>query len=660
MQYLFLASIGPVQEFIASARRSRDLWFGSWLLSELSKAAALAIVQFQTEDLARLIFPAPAATALLVPETSETPLEQRFNAANRLLAIIEVPSTQADEAAAAVQSLASHVKTKLDERLTAIRDTTFAGIRGRHMLNTTLAWQQISDLVEYTWVALPLETLDGATYASTRQRLEAMMFARKATRNFAQVTWGETVPKSSLDGIRESVIPETAYPRRTDQPAVREQKVQALFDQYGAGAAERLSGVDLLKRHGQRGKENRFPSTSHFAALPLMLRLSDPKYAEQVQPLWSTYLAKLRSLEVNLHAEQVPEQFALAGPFGVYDGSLLFETRLVDVLSDETMLAAAQAALRTFYQGLAFVEAPRTPLPYYALLHADGDRMGQAIDHEAHQGPAQHRALSQALNAFATGVPGIVQRHHGAAVYAGGDDVMAFLPVHTALACARELADLFAVQLQPFQNKQGETPTLSVGLAVAHHIEPLADTLRLARKAEKAAKQVPGKNALAITLSKRSGVDRSIAGTWSNPAQREDDPWAAMDTRLTQQWIMLHRHDDLPDGAAYELRDLANQLTLAEATEEAATTQATLERAMRADAVRVLGRKRGQRGRAAFDHGLKDSLKSLLAAQDDQGAYVVTLAGVADEIILAKIFADACDLAEGTLQKGKELEAVAH
>jgi hypothetical protein len=40
-QSLLLITIGPVQEFIAAARRSRDLWFGSWLLSELSKAAAI-------------------------------------------------------------------------------------------------------------------------------------------------------------------------------------------------------------------------------------------------------------------------------------------------------------------------------------------------------------------------------------------------------------------------------------------------------------------------------------------------------------------------------------------------------------------------------------------------------------------------------------------
>ena len=39
-KYLISIAIGPVQDFIASARRSRDLWFGSWLLSELSKTAA--------------------------------------------------------------------------------------------------------------------------------------------------------------------------------------------------------------------------------------------------------------------------------------------------------------------------------------------------------------------------------------------------------------------------------------------------------------------------------------------------------------------------------------------------------------------------------------------------------------------------------------------
>lgn len=57
-KYLLAIGIGPVQEFIASARRSRDLWFGSWLLSEISKAAAKKIADECGRD--NLIFPVVA------------------------------------------------------------------------------------------------------------------------------------------------------------------------------------------------------------------------------------------------------------------------------------------------------------------------------------------------------------------------------------------------------------------------------------------------------------------------------------------------------------------------------------------------------------------------------------------------------------------------
>ena len=36
--HLLAIALGPVQEFISAARRTRDLWFGSYLLSEISKA----------------------------------------------------------------------------------------------------------------------------------------------------------------------------------------------------------------------------------------------------------------------------------------------------------------------------------------------------------------------------------------------------------------------------------------------------------------------------------------------------------------------------------------------------------------------------------------------------------------------------------------------
>ena len=53
MKYLVSVALGPVQDFIAAARKTRDLYAGSWVLSEISKAAALKLLDKQAE----MIFP---------------------------------------------------------------------------------------------------------------------------------------------------------------------------------------------------------------------------------------------------------------------------------------------------------------------------------------------------------------------------------------------------------------------------------------------------------------------------------------------------------------------------------------------------------------------------------------------------------------------------
>ncbi|MEJ5370334.1 MAG: type III-B CRISPR-associated protein Cas10/Cmr2, partial [Bryobacteraceae bacterium] len=53
MTYLLSISIGPVQDFIAAARRTADLYAGSQILQEVCKAAAMSI----HESGGMLIFP---------------------------------------------------------------------------------------------------------------------------------------------------------------------------------------------------------------------------------------------------------------------------------------------------------------------------------------------------------------------------------------------------------------------------------------------------------------------------------------------------------------------------------------------------------------------------------------------------------------------------
>src|SRR5437868_6062489 len=83
VEQLFLVTVGPVQDFINSARRSRDLWFGSWLLSELSAAAARCL---KAQPGATLIFPHPAAVPYDGEPLLDTGGTEARNVANRIIA----------------------------------------------------------------------------------------------------------------------------------------------------------------------------------------------------------------------------------------------------------------------------------------------------------------------------------------------------------------------------------------------------------------------------------------------------------------------------------------------------------------------------------------------------------------------------------------------
>jgi CRISPR-associated protein Cmr2 len=619
MKYLFLVSIGPVQAFIASARRTRDLWFGSWLLSELSKAAAQEIVHNRIGN--SLIFPAPSNEQLL---EKDTPL----NIANKIVALIDEPP----------QQLGKAVYEAIKKRLDFIKDQVFKKVVD---FDQATAEKQIENLVEYLWVALPFENTD---YAKARKNLEALMVARKNTRDFKHVSWGSSAPKSSLDGQLESVIPERLYQRRGLSAQQQQKQIKELYDNYKAGPAEQLSGVDLLKRLGNAGNEAHFPSTSHIAALPYLMRLTKLDDSAGAKELLDAYVAKIYEIaglqKRVVMIDRIPEQYAdwEHEILGGYDGSLLFEERLVDIVTDTTGFEPAKEILRAFY---AHVKA--RPIPYYAILLADGDFIGVAIDAQSkHAKEAdKHREISRVLAGFSRDARKIVKNHLGTPVYAGGDDVLAFMPLHTVFACAKELAEEFSKRLTTFTYDKDHSPTLSIGIAVVHHLDSLREALDLARNAEKQAKGVSGKNAVAIRVSKRSGEERAVAGKWGK-----------LDERMTHL-ITLYRKGDIPEGTSYELRELAQRLT-------GPTGVDGLQEAMLADAKRILQRKLSMRQKTRTQHSaaeaeeILNTLLAMLGGEDQREPGQPETAQnsrlrveeFATELIVARFFADAMELAE--------------
>lgn len=472
------------------------------------------------------------------------------------------------------------------------------------------------------------------------------MAARKNTRDFREVAWGSNDPKSSIDGQLESVIPKDLYRRRRD-PSDEQQRIKALYDNYNAGPAERLSGVDLLKRRGNPGGEAHFPSTSHIAALPFLMRLEQLENPAQAKELFDKYIAKIRDIAKSQKQvpmiDVIPKRYSPHSILGEYDGSLLFEERLVDVVADTTGFEPAKEALRAFYKYVDEALGKARPIPYYAILLADGDSMGRAIDEQSkhEEGVDKHREISQSMDSFARNVDEIVKTHTGALVYAGGDDVLAFMPLHTVLACTQKLAKEFSERLAPFKYDKDHSPTLSVGIAVVHHLDSLREALDLARSAEKQAKGVSGKNAVAIKISKRSGEERAVAGKWGE-----------LDERIAAL-IQLYRDGDIPEGTSYELRDLA--LRLAGPTDDAG-----LQQAMLADAKRILQRKLSIRQKTRTQHSAEEAGKILTALmamlrgedQREQGQpdtaknSRLRVEEFATELIVAGFFADARALVE--------------
>jgi CRISPR-associated protein Cmr2 len=194
----------------------------------------------------------------------------------------------------------------------------------------------------------------------------------------------------------------------------------------------------------------------------------------------------------------------------------------------------------------------RAAVGYFEKAQAgafDPEALRRLLYHPRHLSPSYHLQFSEALCNFSVHLaPAIVEFYDGQIIYSGGDDVLAMLPAANAVACAAALRLAFRGELALFEHLKrhvgnDKTPvliasngfvsldaewpgfkaqgrsvprgvhllvpglraTVSVGLAIGHMKEPLQDMIREAQAAEKRAKNKLGRNALAVTLFKRSG-----------------------------------------------------------------------------------------------------------------------------------------------------------
>lgn len=601
--YLLAISVGPVQDFIAASRKARDLWFGSDMLSDLSRTAADTLANAGAE----LIFPAPAS------------LQQGHSVANKLLASTTFrPEELAEQARNAVieriEELWDHdVTRRLSSELTGAVDHD-------------LAKAQLQDFLEWyaAWVRY-----DPAKYTDARKEVERLLAGRKALRDFGRAAGVEQRPKSSLDPAHESVL------------IPNDEQAGALARSLHIKRGETLDAISLIKRLGGRNQtdgKSRFPSTARVAIDPVIRQALEHDVTS-----YALWLELHRDVET-LAETDLAEAFD-AGPdtpLSEY-ASFPFDTQLFYELSSARPIKELESwkndpkydrlilAVEQFIENVrelcdALPDIGDLPA-YFAVLRADGDKMGKALN--ALTTIDAHIAFSEKLGIFALQARQKVIEHYGAMIYSGGDDVLAFLPLDTALPCADalrlEFERIMKEALQDYCDI--ELPALSVGIAIGHYSDHLQHLLQRSAQAERAAKKP--RNALAVSLETRSGGGdaRTIVHSWKT------DP-------VYERWafaIEVHRHDTFPDGAAYQLDRLRQEFAGAWNAGVFGNDQQLLHEILSKEVARILGRKRAKHGTEDLDAQLIAQLAARLEATAPNGLDTIAeLRTLVDELIVAR------------------------
>ncbi len=317
-RFLVTLSLGPVQSLIGAARRTRDLWCGSWLLSEAARAAARVLHQRQPGC---LIFPCPE-----YPDTDLDPQDEpgdAANFANVLRAEVSVPD------APAARALCEAAKSAARSRLTALGDSARSelGRMGRPVREDV--WQaQIGDVLEgfAAWVSIPAGGADdpGDGYARASRRLGGVLAARKATRDFraCKPLSAEGLPKSSLDGALETVLP--GWPAN-DRARHR----------LRLSRGEQLDALGVMKRLA--GDSDQFTAYPRVAADPWIERL-DSGQQQRLRAAYEPLVCLERATRTRGNAG-IHEAF----PF---DAPMLYGFRLDNALSEARNDPEGRRALR--------------------------------------------------------------------------------------------------------------------------------------------------------------------------------------------------------------------------------------------------------------------------------------------------------------------------
>ncbi|ADI14570.1 type III-B CRISPR-associated protein Cas10/Cmr2 [Truepera radiovictrix] len=505
-------TLGPVQGFVAQARRTRDLWAGSFLLSYLAGHAMKAVLEgggsITFPDVGSMAKPTdPLLAAILGKPLPDNPTPKIGSLPNRFKA--EVPDGfDPVSCRKAVLGAWQRIADAVWQRYVA-----GAAPQGR---GTRAIWErQVAGFWDMSWVmgGDPGDRSDNT-----------WLDRRKNWRTFAPTE--EPGDKCTLMGSLQELsgfVRATARGKQTERGNQEDfwGEVRRRVGSLNLGEHERLCAVSLIKRLfpnvaseviGWELDAKTWPSTSYMAAVPWLERI---QASLEAQALALEYPKLVRThAEGDIFGEYSTDLSCVArDDFTRLDGQLYYRYA-IESDKERGFSAEAKRALQAHLGELSNAVG-HPPSPFYALLLMDGDSLGKLLQHQS----VQPTDVSRALAHFTDAVDGIVRERCGKTVYAGGDDVLALLPLDRALPAATALRQRYQ---QAFEEVLGgkrpadhPPTTISAGLVFAHYHTSLRAVMQEAHYLlDTVAKDGNGRDSIAVSVLTGSGRTVEWVSSW--------------------------------------------------------------------------------------------------------------------------------------------------
>jgi len=602
-----LFTIAPVQSFISKARKTSDLWAGSYMLSYLTWESMNPLVENFGPDI--VVFPNLFGQPLVdmwlyfkfsikQPKFMEwlkkwkdisKDLEKRLTIANfpnRFLAIIPYNNTLAIECEEAFKAKLKDLAEKVYEKIKSYTENLDPNLKNnieKHLLSYFQVYWVIMPWSTDTIPNPPLRTSEkeyeaacerykekyvlpvlkdyealfekndlhntikeiidhpyykpanvGSAYSLLLELLEKLLGARKSVRDFDQVE--QRGEKCHLCGEFEVLD-------------IDWEKLSPKYVKQG----ERVCGVCLTKRFfpeiikdefGLSEDAVKFPSTSEMASIGEKRRLND-----EIKEIFKQEFDKFREIiKKKNNNKELPSSISVpkfkSGPLCEIDGEFLMKENYTE---DHFLRNYGLRVSKEDFQNVLNILKLNqiNPSRYYAILQMDGDHIGKWLRGEFNPkikdtihnkvvevlisysegenrrniekilcakhptSPSIHQIFSRRLSNFAINeVRKIVEdEHYGKLVYAGGDDVLALLPIEEVLKCAYNLQKKYKEILSP-------KATMSAGILIVHHKYPLYLALKKVQEAEKKMKNIYNRNGFCLVFMSNSGEERECGGNW--------------------------------------------------------------------------------------------------------------------------------------------------